>query len=89
MAERASPIRSEGAADEPAALREELLRAQQEAARLRELLVAKDVELGEAKGRVTELEQSSLRLSHLLTFALMFAGRVLDVARAGLRRLRG
>jgi len=91
MAERASPIRSEGAADETAAraLREELLRTQQEVARLRELLVAKDVELGEAKGRVTELEASSLRLAHLFALPLMLVGRVLHVARTGLAKLRG
>jgi hypothetical protein len=67
----------------------ELEESRREIRRLRELLIAKDAELGEARGRVTQLEQSSLRLSHLLTFALMLVGRVMDVARAGLRRLRG
>lgn len=74
--------------DESTAL-DELEESRREIRRLRELLIAKDAELGEARGRVTQLEQSSLRLSHLLTFALMLVGRVLDVVRAGRRRLQG
>jgi hypothetical protein len=40
----------------------ELARRDEEILRLRELLVAKDVELGEEKGRRMELESHALRL---------------------------
>jgi hypothetical protein len=67
----------------------ELEESRREVRRLRELLIAKDAELGEARGRVTQLEQSSLRLSHLLALPLALLARALRIARAGLRRVRG
>lgn len=43
-------------------LEAELAREKQEVVRLRNLLIARDAELGEAKGRVAELESRSKRL---------------------------
>jgi hypothetical protein len=67
----------------------ELEESRREVDRLRTLLVAKDAELGEARGRVTQLEASSLRLAHLVALPLRLVGRVLHVARTGLSKLRG
>ncbi len=43
-------------------LHDELRRRQEEILRLRDLLIAKDAELGAALGRSLELEQSTVRL---------------------------
>jgi hypothetical protein len=45
-----------GEPDDPARLAEELARERQEVLRLRGLLVARDAELGAARGRLLELE---------------------------------
>ena len=66
----------------------ELEESRREVLRLRTLLVSKDAELGEAKGRVVELEASSLRFAHLLGIVRRLVGRVLHVARTGLSKLR-
>ena len=47
---------------EPEQLAAELAREQEEVVRLRDLLIARDAELGSARGRVAELEGSSAGL---------------------------
>lgn len=47
---------------ETAALREELARSREEVVRLRDLLIARDVELGRARGRLEQLEARTTRL---------------------------
>lgn len=55
--------RLEGNADaELAALREELARSREEVMRLRDLLIARDAELGQARGRLEQLEARTTRL---------------------------
>jgi hypothetical protein len=49
-------------ASELAALREELARSREEAMRLRDLLIARDAELGQARGRLEQLEARTTRL---------------------------
>lgn len=79
-------------ADQPvdeAALQAELDRRQEEILRLRDLLIAKDAELGAAKGRAAELEQYS---RHLISLAARLQSRVPAAMRllgAGLRRVQG
>lgn len=79
-------------ADQPvdeAALQAELDRRQEEILRLRDLLIAKDAELGAAKGRAAELEQYS---RHLISLAARLQSRVPAAMRllaAGLRRAQG
>lgn len=48
---------------EAAELREELGRSREEILRLRDLLIARDLELGEARGRLAMIEQGSRRLA--------------------------
>jgi hypothetical protein len=48
-------------ADERAALHEEIARQKEEILRLRDLLIAKDAELGAARGSLTELTEHSAR----------------------------
>lgn len=45
-----------------AELREELARSRKEAARLRDLLIARDAELGRARGRLEQLEERTNRM---------------------------
>lgn len=78
-----------GAEGNQSTLLAELEESRREVDRLRALLVAKDEELGEARGRVTQLEASSLRLAHLVALPLRLVGRLLHVARTGLSKLRG
>jgi hypothetical protein len=47
---------------EAAALREELARSREEVLRLRELLIARDAELGRARGRLEQLEERTNRM---------------------------
>jgi hypothetical protein len=47
--------------DDQAALREEIARQKEEILRLRDLLIAKDAELGAARGSLTELTEHSAR----------------------------
>ena len=44
------------------ALREELARSREEVMRLRDLLIAKDIELGRVRGRLEQLEARTTRL---------------------------
>lgn len=48
--------------DEIADLRAELARRDEEILRLRDLLIVRDAELGDAKGRLAMIEQASRRL---------------------------
>ena len=48
---------------DPAQLEAELTREQEEVLRLRDLLIARDAELGAARGRLAMIEQSSQRLA--------------------------
>jgi hypothetical protein len=54
--------RQNGEAEDRPQLTEELARQKEEILRLRDLLIAKDAELGVARGRLAELEASSLHL---------------------------
>jgi hypothetical protein len=53
-----------GSSDTPdlAAVREELARSREEEMRLRDLLIAKDAELGRVRGRLEQLEARTTRL---------------------------
>jgi hypothetical protein len=53
-----------GSSDAPdlAALRDELARSREEVMRLRDLLIAKDRELGQVRGRLEQLEARTTRL---------------------------
>ncbi len=51
-----------GEPENPADLAAELARQRQEVLRLRDLLIARDAELGAAKGRLAELEARSMQL---------------------------
>jgi len=68
MAEQTASSRPAGGrngsfdAPETAALREELARSREEAMRLRDLLIAKDAELGRVRGRLEQLEARTTRL---------------------------
>lgn len=68
-----------------AELREELHRSREEVLRLRDLLIARDRELGAARGRLTELEDTAGRLISVF----VRVGGVRGAARAGVNRLRG
>ena len=59
MADQITPASTE------AGLREELDASREEVLRLRDLLIAKDAEMGELKGEIAQL-QSHLRLLHSL-----------------------
>lgn len=60
-------------AADPARLAEELAREKEEVLRLRDLLIARDAELGTARGRLAELEDRS---GGLLGRAKRIAGRL-------------
>lgn len=62
-------------------LRAELVQAQEEVLRLRDLLIRKDLELGAAKGRLAELDDRAQRIASA-------AGRI-ESAVPGLGRLVG
>lgn len=70
---------------ELAELREELHRSREEVLRLRDLLIARDAELGAARGRLAELEDTA---GKLISFAVR-AGGLRGLARASVNRLRG
>jgi septal ring factor EnvC (AmiA/AmiB activator) len=59
----ASRPRGAGESDDRAALLEEIADQKEEILRLRDLLIAKDAELGAARGSLTELNQHSARLT--------------------------
>jgi hypothetical protein len=57
-------VRLNGGTEAPdlAALREELAQSREEVMRLRDLLIAKDAELGRVRGRLEQLEARTTRL---------------------------
>jgi hypothetical protein len=62
MAEQTRPLRLAEDADD-GDLRAQLAERDEEILRLRDLLIARDAELGTAKGRLAAIEQGSQRLS--------------------------
>ena len=77
---------------EPAAeaeLETKLTRQEEEVLRLRDLLIARDAELGAARGKVKELEvRSSQLLGAAARVRALLPGFVVRIAK-GLRRARG
>lgn len=55
--------RATGDSDDRVALREEIAQQKEEILRLRDLLIAKDAELGVARGSLTELNEHSARFA--------------------------
>ena len=83
MAEQATSTRPDAASgrdSEIAELRTELARSQEEVLRLRDLLVAKEAELGALRGRVAEMEGGAEPL-------VMVAARLRSLLPGGLRSL--
>ncbi|MGN6201548.1 MAG: hypothetical protein ACTHNY_03995 [Solirubrobacterales bacterium] len=68
-------------------LQEELDRRDAEIVRLRNLLIAKDAEMAEVKGRLTELEYYGQRLLILRARIMQRAPVLMRLARAIYRRL--
>jgi len=81
MAEQVASVKPLVEGEDDAELRAELLRAQQEILRLRDLLIKQDLELGAAKGRLAELDDRSARIAAA-------AGRI-ETKVPGLGRLVG
>jgi hypothetical protein len=68
--------------------REELARCQEEMLRLRDLLIARDAELGKLKGELAQLEAGTARLLNLVTRVRSFVpGSLWKLASGLLRRL--
>jgi 2-polyprenyl-3-methyl-5-hydroxy-6-metoxy-1,4-benzoquinol methylase len=76
-------------AEEQNATREELAEAQEEILRLRDLLVAKDTELGSAKGKVAELEDQRMRIAGVKQRVATAVPGLRTLIGAALRLLRG
>lgn len=76
------------AAEERDVAREELVPAREEILRLRDLLVAKDMELGSAKGRVAELEDHRMRIAGVKHRVAASIPGLRTLAAAALRLLR-
>jgi hypothetical protein len=81
-----SQLHEASAAPDPAA---ELASAQEEVLRLRDLLIARDAELGAAKGKVMELEVRSMQLVGAAARVRALLPRFLVRILKGLRRARG
>lgn len=64
MVEQATPAEQTAGAEAPE-LREELARSKEEVLRLRDLLIARDAELGAARGRLAEQEAQAGKLLNL------------------------
>jgi hypothetical protein len=80
-------VETEQDATTPPALREQLAERDEEILRLRDLLIARDAELGAARGRLAVLEQHSQRLAGLAArIPVPGLGRILAVLN---RMLRG
>jgi hypothetical protein len=77
------------AVDERSQLQQELERSREETRRLRDLLVTRDAELGEARGRLTEMESYMGLLSRIATRLQEFAPALARLAGTALRRLQG
>ncbi|HVY97484.1 MAG TPA: hypothetical protein VHA54_11050 [Solirubrobacterales bacterium] len=71
-----------------AALRAEIDRQNLELLRLRDLLLARDAELGQALGRMAVLEHRAGRLARLVALARAYAPGFLRTGVRSLRRLR-
>ncbi|MET0557138.1 MAG: hypothetical protein ABW065_00495 [Solirubrobacterales bacterium] len=69
-------------------LRAELERQSLELLRLRDLLLARDAELGEALGKVAVLEHRATRVTRLIDLARAYAPGFLRSGVRALRRLR-
>lgn len=76
-----------GEAGEAEALRAELAERQEEVLRLRDLLIARDAELGAAKGRLAELEQQSRYLTVVASRLQAGPRGIIELARAALAKL--
>ena len=70
---------------EIAALREELARSREEVLRLRDLLIAKDAEMGRVRGRLEQLEERTNRILGAAVWLRRF-GPATARLRARLRR---
>jgi hypothetical protein len=76
---RQPALHPNGSSDSPetAALREELARSREEILRLRDLLIAKDAEMGGLRGRLEQLEERTNRMlgaaARLRRFGPVFA----------------
>lgn len=77
------------AANQREQLRREITQRDEEIARLRNLLLAKDAELGEALGRTRELEDFSLLLFEIAVRVRNRLPAVTRFVRWALRKLRG
>jgi hypothetical protein len=73
-------------ADEETALVEQIARQKEEILRLRDLLIAKDAELGAARGRLAELTEHSARFAVAARSLQTRVPGFLRRAAAGLRR---
>jgi hypothetical protein len=69
-------------------LLEKLEAEKQEVQRLRRLLIDQEMELGKARGRVTELESSAMRFAYFAARLQRAVYRVLHGVRRGLGKLR-
>lgn len=85
MPEQVKSGATAGPSGELAELREELHRSREEVLRLRDLLIARDAELGAVRGRLAELEDTAGRL--LSVFVRI--GGLRGLVRAAVNRLRG
>lgn len=91
MAEQATSAEQTSNRDgnrDAADLREELDRSREEVLRLRDLLIARDVELGATRGRLAEIEAQSLKLLNAVARLRGLVPRFVPTAVAMLRRLR-
>lgn len=87
-AERLSEL-EDGNLESRSELQGELDRSKEEILRLRDLLIAKDAELGAARGRLAELEAYSQRLTHTAHRLQSRVPGAMRLAGAALRRLQG
>jgi hypothetical protein len=82
-----TPAHIPGQNDDAEALRAELAERQEEVLRLRDLLIARDAELGAAKGRLAELEQQSRYLTVVASRLQAGPRGIIELARAALAKL--
>lgn len=82
------PLSNGGALESQPELQREVDRLNEEVLRLRDLLIAKDAELGAALGRQAQLEQHTRHLLGVLHLVQRIPG-LTGLLRAILRRLQG
>jgi predicted nucleic acid-binding Zn-ribbon protein len=87
MAEQITPV--EAPAEDRTELQQELDRRNEEILRLRDLLIARDAELGSYKGQVAQLEAGTARLLSLVDRVRSLLPGFVWSALAALRRGRG